>query len=245
VNYDLMAAAYDRRYVNNRYDPVRATLRDFIGDGRTLDVLEVGCGTGHWLAEIAGSAATIAGLDPSAAMLGIASEATKQAILVRGEAEHIPWRARCVDRVFAINAMHHFRDTRAFIREARRILRPGGAMMTIGLDPHTGLDQWWIYEHFPSALPADRARYASTASIRALLAESGFESVVTAIAQHDPAAVPFQRAVELGILDRRASSQLMVIGDDEYEAGMERLRRDQPVLTADLRVFATVGWVES
>jgi SAM-dependent methyltransferase len=245
VNYDLVAPAYDRRYANNRFDAVRATLRQFIGDTRAFDVLEIGCGTGHWLQAIAGSAATIAGLDPSSAMLAVARVATKQALLIRAEAEHIPWRERSVDRLFSINAMHHFHDKASFVREARRVLRPGGAVMTIGLDPHSGLDQWWVYDHFPSTLSADRARYSSAASIRALLEENGFVGCVTAVAQHVPAAVPFQRALEMGIVDRRATSQLMVIEDEEYEAGMERLRREQPVLRADLRLMATVGWAES
>jgi hypothetical protein len=33
----------------------------------------------------------------------------------------------------------------------------------------------------------------------------------------------------------------MVISDAEYEQGLERLKREQPVLRADLRLFATIG----
>ena len=245
VNYDLIAPAYDRRYANNRFDGVCATLRQFLGDARALDVLELGCGTGHWLQEIAGSVATIAGLDPSSEMLAVARAATNQALLIRGEAEHIPWRDRCVDRVFSINAMHHFHDKAAYACEVRRILRPGGAVMIAGLDPHSGLDQWWVYDYFPSALPADRSRYPSAAAIRGLLGANGFVEVATVVAQHIPAAVPFQRAEETGIVDRRATSQLMVISDDEFEAGMDRMRREQPIVRSDLRLFATVGWTES
>ena len=245
VNYDLVASAYDRRYANQRFDAVGATLRQFIGDARALDVLEVGCGTGHWLQEIAGSVATIAGLDPSPAMLAVARAATKQALLIRGEAEHLPCRHGCMDRVFTINAMHHFHDKAAYTSEVRRVLRPGGAVMIAGLDPHSGLDQWWVYDYFPSALPADLSRYPSAESIRALLDANGFVGVVTTVAQHIPAAVPFERAVETGIVDRRATSQLMVISDDEFEAGMDRMRREQPIVRSDLRLFATVGWVET
>jgi ubiquinone/menaquinone biosynthesis C-methylase UbiE len=36
------------------------------------------------------------------------------------------------DRLFCVNALHHFRDKRAFVVEARRVLRRGGRMMTIG-----------------------------------------------------------------------------------------------------------------
>jgi hypothetical protein len=33
----------------------------------------------------------------------------------------------------------------------------------------------------------------------------------------------------------------MVIGDDDYEAGLRRLQQDRPVLRADLRLYATIG----
>ena len=243
VNYDAVAGVYDQRYATNRFDGSRATLRDFIGESRTLDVLEVGCGTGHWLTELAGSAATIAGIDPSWEMLSAARSATKQATLVRARAEAIPWRSESVDRVFTINAMHHFGDKPAYVREARRVLRAGGAVLAIGLDPHTGTDQWWIYDYFPAALVADRVRYPSSESIRAMLLAEGFVSVVTVVAQNIPAAVPFEQAVVRGLLDRRSASQLMVIGDDAVAAGMERLYRERPTLRADLRLMATIGWV--
>jgi len=46
--------------------------------------------------------------------------------------------------------------------------------MTIGLDPHVRQDRWWIYDYFPGALTADRARCPSTDSIRAQLSAAGF-----------------------------------------------------------------------
>jgi hypothetical protein len=52
VNYDLVAPAYDKRYERNRYDGVEAFLRRFIGDTESVAVAEVGCGTGHWLAQV-------------------------------------------------------------------------------------------------------------------------------------------------------------------------------------------------
>jgi ubiquinone/menaquinone biosynthesis C-methylase UbiE len=53
VNYDQVASAYDRRYDLNAYDGVRDYLRRFIDSSADVSVLEVGCGTGHWLAELA------------------------------------------------------------------------------------------------------------------------------------------------------------------------------------------------
>ncbi len=78
------------------------------------------------------------------------------AALAHGRAEHLPWRDAAFHRVVCINALHHFGDPLAFLQEARRVLHPGGAVMTIGLDPHTGLDQWCIYDYFEGTLAIDK-----------------------------------------------------------------------------------------
>ena len=179
VNYDAVAPAYDRRYERNRYDGVTAVLQRFIypaacaGEPAGADAAEVGCGTGHWLAEIRDRVRTAAGLDLSAGMLHRARTTAPSARLVRGRAESLPWVKESFDRLFCINALHHFADADAFMGEAYQVLRPGGAIMTVGLDPHTRLDRWWIYDYFPSAVSADLARYLPSESIRARLASRG------------------------------------------------------------------------
>jgi ubiquinone/menaquinone biosynthesis C-methylase UbiE len=245
VNYDLVAPTYDKRYDRNRFDGVEAVLRRFVGESESVDVAEVGCGTGHWLAQFRNRVHTVAGLDLSPEMLQRARTAAPCALLVRGRAEKLPWATGAFDRLFCINAMHHFDDANAFMLEARRVLRPGGALLTIGLDPHTRLDKWWIYDHFPGALKADRARYLPTTTIRERLEAAGFAEAATEVAQHIPAEMPFAVATERGLIDRRSTSQLMVITRAEYDEGLQRLRAEKPTLKADLRLYATVGRVAS
>jgi ubiquinone/menaquinone biosynthesis C-methylase UbiE len=242
VDYDLVAPAYDKRYERNRFDGVQAVLQRFIGEPGRVNAAEVGCGTGHWLAQLQGRVHTAAGLDLSAEMLQRARTAARSALLVRGRAEKMPWAAGSFDRLFCINALHHFGDPDAFMIEARRVLRPAGALMSIGLDPHTGLDSWWIYDYFPTALETDRGRYLPTALIRERLRAAGFVEAMTEVAQYIPAAIPFAVAIERGVVDRHAGSQLMMLSDAEYEEGLERLRAEEPILHADLRLFATFAW---
>jgi SAM-dependent methyltransferase len=149
---------------------------------------------------------------------------------------------RLFGRVLCVNALHHFQNRAAVFAECARVLRPGGAFLTIGLDPHTGTDTWWIYDYFPAALLADRSRYPATATIRADLFAVGFAEVTTRVAQHLPAAMPFDEAVSKGVANRSSTSQLMVISDEDFAAGQARLMAERPQLQADLRLYATTAW---
>jgi ubiquinone/menaquinone biosynthesis C-methylase UbiE len=241
VDYDRIAESYDKRYDRNRYGEVRDALIRFVGEASRI--VEVGCGTGHWLAELRGGSRMVVGIDPSSAMLAAAAHNASDGLLIRGTASALPIDGESAERLFCINAFHHFPDKRAFVAEARRVLRKQGAIMIVGLDPHTGIDQWWVYDYFPSSLPIDLARYSSTATIRDMLADAGFAAIETSLAQHFPAAIPFDKALERGYLDRESTSQLVVLPDDEYQSGMERLKAERPMIRADLRVYSTVGFI--
>src|SRR5688572_5459368 len=245
VDYDGVAAAYDRRYENRHYDGTRALLRRFIGPAAGSTIVEVGCGTGHWLAELEGSADVIVGVDLSWNMLERARTAAPSALLIRGDAGLLPLATACADRIYCVNALHHLRDPAGFLRECRRVLAPDGAFLTIGLDPHAGTDDWWVYDYFPSALQLDRIRYPSRQRIREMLNAAGFDGVTTEVAELLTGAVSFEAARARGSIDRRATSRLMVISDAEYEAGVARLSEEQPVLHTDIRLFATSARVSS
>ena len=243
VDYDAIASRYDRRYETNRFDGLEACVRDFAAQSACRALAEIGCGTGHWLHLVADMQrdCSVAGLDLSTAMLSEARRTAPSALLVRGTADHLPWADCSFDRVLCVNALHHFQNHPAVFAECARVLRPGGAFLTIGLDPHAGTDAWWIYEYFPAALVADRRRYPAAATIRAGLTAAGFHEPTTCVAEHIPAAVPFDEALAKGLVDRSSTSQLMVITDEEFAAGHTRLMAQRPYLEADLHLYATAA----
>jgi ubiquinone/menaquinone biosynthesis C-methylase UbiE len=136
VDYEQIAAFYDRRYASNDFAGVALCLRGFLGDAASI--AELGCGTGHWLAMATTlpQRALVVGLDRAWAMLSRAGGRAPNAECVRGNADSLPWGRAVFDRVFCINALHHFADPAAVFRECARVLAPTGAFMTIGLDPH-------------------------------------------------------------------------------------------------------------
>jgi ubiquinone/menaquinone biosynthesis C-methylase UbiE len=139
VDYNRIAETFDRRYEENDYSGVEAALMAFVGEQADQRVLEVGCGTGHWLRSCHARGARVTGLDASARMLARAKAHAPGAMLAQGSAERLPWTGASFGRLFCVNAFHHFQDKVGFLAEAMRVLRPGGLIMTIGLDPHTGL----------------------------------------------------------------------------------------------------------
>ncbi len=253
LDYDTIADAYDRRYSRNDYSGVESALTAFVGkhlDGR---VLEVGCGTGHWLRVLVERGIRVAGLDASIGMLA-RGKAQAHCPLVQGLAEHLPWASASFDRVFCVNAFHHFQNKGAFVAEARRVLAPGGQMMTIGLDPHTGIDQWYVYEYFEPAFLNDKRRYQASSAIRDLMRASGFVGCATREVQHLPARLLARTALDQGRLEKAAASQLSILTDEQYDRGIDRIRKaiessevrgESLYLSADLRLYATVGSVPS
>jgi SAM-dependent methyltransferase len=250
VNYDQVAGKYDRRYDQNAYAGVEHSVGAFVESAHGPVVLEVGCGTGHWLKTLRTRSLQVFGIDTSRGMLERARLAAPGAILVQAAAEALPWRSYYFDRVLCVNALHHFTAPDEFFREAHRVLRPGAAVLIVGLDPHLGSDEWWIYEYFPGARERDRARYPATESIRRMMIAAGFGSCRTEEVQHFPARVPLRSAMTRGLLDRESTSQLMILPNDEYEEGLRRILKAQRehgdtdlMLRANLRLYGTVGQV--
>lgn len=89
---------------------------------------DIGCGTGHSTVALVGLAETIVGIDPSAEMLAHAV-ADPRVEYRQGSAEHVPLPDASVDLVTAGQAFHWF-EPAAFLAEAKRVLRPGGWLVT-------------------------------------------------------------------------------------------------------------------
>jgi SAM-dependent methyltransferase len=100
-----------------------------LAPGRTA--LELGCGTGLFLDQVARSGATLHALDLSTHLLARARARVAGHAHVRlqcGNAEQMPYAAGSFDAVYGSSVLHHLDLDRA-LREVFRVLRPGGRMV--------------------------------------------------------------------------------------------------------------------
>lgn len=124
------AALYVASAVHASGDDLRqiAELSRRAAGGRVIDL---GCGGGHVSYAVAPHVASVVAYDLSAEMLqAVAAEAARRSLAnvetVQGPAESLPFPDHSFDAVFCRYTAHHWPDVRRGLREARRVLKPGG-----------------------------------------------------------------------------------------------------------------------
>jgi SAM-dependent methyltransferase len=94
------------------------------------DVLEVACGPGIGLGYLAERARRVVGGDCDAHLVAIARHQYHGTVEIHQlTADQLPFAAHSFDVVLLLEAIYYLPDAEAFVREARRVLRPGGTLL--------------------------------------------------------------------------------------------------------------------
>ena len=100
---------------------------------------DLGCGTGRTSAALAPFVRQVIAVDTSAEMLAAARErlvTTGNVDVREGALEAVPIAEGTVDLALLVLVLHHLGDPAAVLKEARRILAPGGRLLVIDMQPH-------------------------------------------------------------------------------------------------------------
>jgi len=227
VDYDLLAATYDRRFSGESPGGSAEALLGLASAAGALRILEVGCGTAHWLVQLCGELGAqvrLYGLDLSRGMLAQARRRALPIRLLRGRAEQVPLASQAFDLVYCVNAIHHFERPRTFIQEARRLLQPGGHIAIIGLDPRNRRDKWYLYDYFTGTYETDLARFPSRETVLDWLEQAGFQQAAWRLVEHIHDPKLGEAVLDDPFLRKESCSQLALLEDEAYERGIQRIR---------------------
>jgi len=155
-------------------------LEELKAERESVDILDVGCGTGSLLVSFARAGATsLAGVDLAPRILEVAREklsaAGAQADLRIADAEEpLPWPSKSFDVATLTGALHHFYRPHELLAGIYRVLRPGGELLVV--DPCFFTPVRQLFNLYLRALPHDGDYHFYTPSkARRLLAAEGFE----------------------------------------------------------------------
>ena len=107
----------------------RPAVLGLAGDVEGAEVLDLGCGAGHYAAELAARGARVTGIDGSAALLRRARDRVPGRVTLRLHDLEQPLDFSAdasFDGIVCALVIHHITNRRGLLAEARRVLRPCG-----------------------------------------------------------------------------------------------------------------------
>ena len=227
VNYDRLASTYDLRFQDEKRSNTSSQLISLARNTKAHMILEVGCGTGHWLSEMncqLPSTQRLFGLDLSHKMLLQTPHGECRFSLIQSAAEMIPFVDNSFGLIFCVNAIHHFNEPKLFIQDAFRALQPGGTAAIIGTDPRSTANQWYIYDFFAGTYQTDIERFPSWGMVMDWFIEAGFEIITWRSVETIEDIKYGSDVLSDPYLKKNACSQLALLSDQEYAEGMTHIK---------------------
>jgi len=97
--------------------------------------LDIGCGEGRLSRDLAALGHNVVGIDPSAKMIAAARELTPELEFVEADAADLPIESESVDLAVAFMSLMDIDDMAGAVREAARVLEPGGQFLAAVVHP--------------------------------------------------------------------------------------------------------------
>ena len=135
--WDSRAGYYDNQVLRIYEEAYRLTIEAILEVvNPSSSVLEMGCGTGIVTVEIAPNVREMTGIDISPKMIAKAQEKARRQNLKNVtfkvlDASELPFPDHAFDVILLPNLLHLVPQPEKVIKESRRLLKPGGTLVTV------------------------------------------------------------------------------------------------------------------
>jgi SAM-dependent methyltransferase len=235
-NYTKTSASYDgsRRPVGVQHVLAELARRGPL-DG--LTILDAGCGTGQFTAELLPHVLRVEAIDLNPGMLSAARSKfgdDARVGLREGSIAELPYADDSMDGAVINQVLHHLPDDsdwslhRRVFAELRRVIRPGGTFVLNTCAREQVHHGYWYFQLMPQRTrDAMAVRYAPLSVVERLLHEVGFDEInrfvpvdelIQPVGYHDPRA-------PLDSEWRDGDSTWALLEPAELDAILERVRR--------------------
>jgi len=220
LTYDRAAAASYAKHRGVWSEILQPLLLNSAID-RGSRILEVGCGTGNYIIAVQFIAGCQAhGVDISEEMLVHAKRRGSPVSFAVGSAEYLDFPDGSLDLVFSVDVTLHLGAPADHYREARRVLAPGGRVLTVTRSEDMLESGAVTARYFPETVTANLTRYPSTDALRGQISDAGFHKIETTEVSH-PVEV-----TNAALYASKARSTLHMIPEEAFQRGLAALERD-------------------
>jgi ArsR family transcriptional regulator len=191
--FDSVAGRLGRDYVPGK--SWKSLAESFLRLLPPMVIADLGAGDGSFALLLAQAATRVIAVDSSQKMLDVAREQALRNGVANvefrlGDMEELPIDDSAVDLVFFSQSLHHAGHPERAVREAWRILRPGGRIVVLDLAKHRFEEARELY--------ADEWLGFSEVEIESMLSNAGFLGAQASVVDKDPEAPQFQTLLAMG-----------------------------------------------
>ncbi len=191
--FDSVAGRLGRDYVPGK--SWKSLAEAFLRLLPPMVIADLGAGDGSFALLLAQAATHLIAVDSSQKMLDVAREQAVRNGVVNmefrlGDMEELPIDDGAVDLALFSQSLHHAGHPERAVREAWRILRPGGRIVVLDLAKHRFEEARELY--------ADEWLGFSEVEIESMLSNAGFLDAQASVVDKDPETPQFQTLLAMG-----------------------------------------------